>query len=78
MSTYILFNIGPYIVRQDQPPLLVLLLQRGVFGGEVVLELQAGGRARHLAVAALCQHLRQHLDERCKIVADCIFQELFC
>ena len=59
-TTHVLLNILSGVLWKCEPSLLVLQLERGIFAGEMVLDLQTGGHSCHRTVS----RMRQDIGER--------------
>lgn len=58
-GSYVVLDLAASVGIDGQPSLLVLRLDIGVFGGQRVLHLEAGGDSSHLSVPWVGQHFGQ-------------------
>lgn len=63
MDAHIVFDVLANVWRELEPSLCVFPFCVGVFAGQVVLQLQAGCHARHIAVLRLHDYVGEGLQE---------------
>lgn len=73
--THVVLDVVAAVLREGEPPLAVLFAQRRVLAGQLVLELQPGGGARHGTAAGVDEHIGQRLEEFEQIVGCRLFEE---
>lgn len=73
--THVVLHIVAAVLREGEPPLAVLFAQRRVLAGQLVLELQTGGRTSDRTATGVDEHIGQRLEEFEQIVGGRLFEE---